>query len=105
MLGQIMRLIARNVLVAYAERHAETAIPLDRWYRLTRAANWTSMDDVRRAAPKAKVLNRDRVRFEIAGGNYRLVAAFDFRRQIVFVKFIGTHAEYDAIDALTVSTF
>ena len=54
---------------------------------------------------KAKVLNRERVRFEVAGGNYRLVAAFDFRRQIAFVKFIGTHAEYDRIDALKVSQF
>src|SRR6266699_1080740 len=44
-------------------------------------------------ASKAKVLNRERVRFEIAGGNYRLVAAFAFRRQIAFVKFIGTHTE------------
>ena len=61
--------------------------------------------DVQKAAPKAKVLNRERVRFEVAGGNYRLVAAFDFRRQVAFVKFIGTHAEYDRIDALTVSQF
>jgi mRNA interferase HigB len=63
------------------------------------------MDDVRQTIPKARVLNRDRARFEIAGGNYRLIAAFDFRRQIVFVKFIGTHAEYDAVDALTVAMF
>jgi mRNA interferase HigB len=63
------------------------------------------MDEVRQAAPNARVLNRDRVRFEIAGGNYRLIAAIDFRRQIVFVKFLGTHAEYDAVDALTVSMF
>jgi mRNA interferase HigB len=49
--------------------------------------------------------NRDRARFEIAGGNYRLIAAFNFRRQVVFVKFIGTHAEYDADDALTVAQF
>jgi mRNA interferase HigB len=45
------------------------------------------------------------VRFEVAGGNYRLIAAFDFRRKIAFVKFIGTHAEYDRIDALTVSQY
>ena len=64
-----------------------------------------AMDDIRRASPKAKVLNRDRVRFEVGGGNYRLIASFDFRRQIVFVKFVGTHAEYDAIDALTVARF
>jgi mRNA-degrading endonuclease HigB of HigAB toxin-antitoxin module len=44
---------------------------------------------VQNAAPKAKVLNCERVRFEVAGGNYRLVAAFGFRRQIAFVKFIG----------------
>ena len=63
------------------------------------------MDDIRRAAPKSKVLNHDRARFEVAGGDYRMIAAFDFRRQIAFVKFIGTHAEYDAIDALTVLDF
>ena len=63
------------------------------------------MDEVQRAAPKSKVLNRERARFEVAGGNYRLVVAFDFRRQAAFVKFIGTHAEYDRIDALTVSQY
>ena len=100
-----MRVIARNALLAYARVHPETTIPLERWYRLVKAANWTSMDDIRRAAPKSKVLNRDRVRFEVAGGDYRLIAAFDFRRQIAFVKFVGSHAEYDAVDALTVAKF
>jgi mRNA interferase HigB len=90
---------------AYARTHPETAVPLERWYRLVKAANWTSMDDMCRASPKSKVLNRDRARFEVAGGNSRLIAAFDFGRQIVFVKFIGTHAEYDAIDALTIARF
>src|SRR5271157_4387345 len=100
-----MRVIARNVLVAFWSKHPETKVSLERWYTLTKAAHWASMDDVRAAAPKAKVLNRERARFEVAGGNYRLVVAFDFRRQAVFVKFIGTHAEYDGIDALTVSLF
>jgi HTH-type transcriptional regulator / antitoxin HigA len=68
-----------------------------------RAAHWSSSDEVQRAAPKCKVLNRERIRFEVAGGSYRLIAAFDFRRQVAFVKFIGTHAEYDRIDALTIS--
>ena len=63
------------------------------------------MDDIQKAAPRAKVLNRERARFEIAGGNYRLVVAFDFRRQIAYMKFVGTHSEYDSIDALTVSQF
>jgi mRNA interferase HigB len=100
-----MRVIARNVLVAFWVKHPETKVSLERWHRLTKAAQWKSMDDVRAAAPKAKVLNRGRARFEVGGGNYRLVAAFDFRRQIAFVKFIGTHAQYDDIDALTVAQF
>jgi mRNA interferase HigB len=100
-----MRVIARNVLVGFWGKHPETKVSLERWHVLTKAAHWRSMDDVQAAAPKAKVLNRERVRFEIAGGNYRLVVAFDFRRQIAFVKFVGTHTEYDNIDALTVSQY
>jgi len=63
------------------------------------------MDDVRLAAPNARILNGERARFEIAGGNFRMIVAFDFRRRIAFIKFVGTHAEYDRIDALTVSIF
>ena len=61
------------------------------------------MDDVRITAPNAKIPNGERARFEIAGGNFRMIVALDFGRSIVFVKFIGTHAEYDRIDALTVA--
>jgi mRNA interferase HigB len=100
-----VRVIARNTLVGFWEDHPETRVSLERWYRLVRAARWTSTDEVQKAAPRAKVLNRERVTFEIAGGSYRLVAAFDFRRQIAFVKFIGTHVEYDRVDALTASQF
>lgn len=100
-----MRIIARSVLVNYAQKHPETRTPLERWYRLIKAARWSSMDDLQRAAPKAKVMNLERARFEVAGGNYRLVVALDFRRQIAIVKFIGTHAEYNKIDPLSISQF
>jgi mRNA interferase HigB len=63
------------------------------------------MNDLMRDFPKAKALNAERVRFEIAGGNYRLVVAIKFTARIAFVKFIGTHAEYDRIDALTVAQY
>ena len=100
-----MRVIARSTLVGFWSTHPETRVPLERWYKRVRAAHWTSTDEVQRAAPKCKALNRERVRFEVAVGNDRLVVAFDFRRQAAFVKFIGTHAEYDRIDALTASQF
>ena len=100
-----MRAIVRNTLVGFWGNHPKARASLEQWYKFVSAADWRSTDEVQKAAPKAKVLNSERVRFEIAGGNYRLVAAFDFRRQIAFVKFIGTHAEYDRIDALTTLQF
>jgi mRNA interferase HigB len=100
-----VRIIARNTLARFWGDHPEIRGPLERWYQLVNAARWASADEVQKAAPRARVLNRERARFDIAGGNYRLIVAFDFRRQIAFVKFIGTHAEYDRIDALTVSQF
>jgi mRNA interferase HigB len=100
-----MRIIAWSVLSPYAERHPETKTPLHRWRTLVKAAKWSSMDDMRLAAPNAKMLNGERARFEIAGGNFRLIVAFDFGRGIAFIKFVGTHAEYDRVDALTVAIF
>jgi mRNA interferase HigB len=100
-----MRVIARNTLVGFWRAHPETKVALERWLKRVRAARWASTEDVQRAAPKCKALNGERVRFEVAGRNYRLVVAFDFRRQAAFVKFIGTHAEYDRVDALRVSQF
>ena len=75
-----MRVIARRVIVDFWGKHPEARVSLERWHTLVRAAQWNSTDEVHKAAPKAKVLNRERVRFEVAGGNYRLVVAFDFRQ-------------------------
>ncbi len=100
-----MRLIAASTLAHFAVEHPDAATALEHWRGMVRAAQWSSMQDVQAAAAKAKVLNGERVRFEIAGGAYRLIAAIDFRLGIVFVKFIGSHAEYDRIDALTVSKY
>lgn len=100
-----MRVIARSTLADFWSRHPEAKPAMERWHTIARAARWASMDDVQRAAPKAKVLNGQRARFEVAGGSYRLIVAFDFRRQVAFVKFVGTHAEHDRVDALTVSQY
>jgi mRNA-degrading endonuclease HigB of HigAB toxin-antitoxin module len=57
------------------------------------------------AEAMAADLHADRARFEIAGGNYRMIVAFDFAHQVAWIKFLGTHDEYDAIDALSVAMF
>ncbi|MBV8288176.1 MAG: type II toxin-antitoxin system HigB family toxin [Hyphomicrobiales bacterium] len=105
MLYKAVRIIARNTLAAFWGLHPKSKASLERWHGLVKAASWQSMEDVRAAFANAKILNGERVRFEVAGGNFRLIAAFDFERQIVYVKFLGTHAEYDAVDALTVAQF
>lgn len=100
-----MRLIARSTLAAFADRHPETRASLAHWMSVAKSAEWANAAEVQASFSKAKALSGERVRFEIAGGDYRLIVAFDFGRGIAFVKFIGTHADYDRIDALTVSRF
>lgn len=100
-----MRIIARNKLVAFWAKHPETEPSLRHWHQVAVAAAWVSPLDVVRDFVKAKSLHGERVRFEVAGGDYRMVVAFDWQRGIAFIKFIGTHAEYDRIDALTVNLF
>ena len=100
-----MRIIARRTLATYWSEHPETRASLSRWLTVVKAAKWASMNEIQSAFPKARVLDADRVRFAVAGGNYRMIVAFDLGRQIAFIKFIGTHKECDAINPLTVSSF
>jgi len=100
-----MRLIARSTLVAFGAKHPDSRASLAHWMSVTKAASWSNVGEVQAGFSKAKALNGERVRFEVAGGEYRLIVAFDFGRGIAFVKVIGTHADYDRIDALTVSSF
>ena len=100
-----MRIIAQNTLTAFANRHPEARVSIEFWSLVTKASEWSTTSEVQATFPKAKVLNGERIRFEIAGGNYRLIVAFKFKSQIAFIKFIGTHTEYDRVDALTVSLF
>ena len=100
-----MRIIARNRLTRFYEKHPATKASLERWYQIAKAAKWETPLEVIAVFSKAKVVSECRVRFEIQGGNFRMVVAFDFGRGIVFIKFIGTHAEYDKIDATQVNLF
>jgi mRNA interferase HigB len=100
-----MRIIARSTIALFADKHPETRASLAHWVEVAKAAQWRSVNDVIVNFSKAKALNGERVRFEVAGGDYRLIVAFSFSLQIAFVKFVGTHAEYDRVDALTVNLY
>ena len=86
-----MRILKRSTVVAYANGHAPARAALLLWLEKTQAAKWKQSNDVLSEFKSVKVLNAERVRFEI-GSNYRLIAAIDYPREVVYIKFIGTHA-------------
>jgi mRNA interferase HigB len=100
-----MRLIKRKTLLEFAKKHPSAAVSAQHLVRLIEAAHWASPLEVGQSASKSKVVCADRVRFEIGGGNFRAIVAFDWSKQIAFIKFVGTHGEYDRVDAATVSEF
>ncbi len=75
---------------------------LDSWFHEVLRANWKRPADVVKAYANASIVGPDRVVFNIKGNDYRLVVAIHYRHQIVFIKWIGSHADYDKIDAKTV---
>ena len=73
--------------------------PLEAWYAEARKAQWRTPQDVKDQFRHASILKNHRVVFNIGGNKYRLIVAVDYQRQALFIRFIGTHAQYDRIDA------
>jgi len=103
-----VRIIARSTLVRFAQslsgREDYRAVKgaLDAWFHEARQAEWRMPADVKQHYRSASIVGADRVVFNIKGNDYRLLAAIDYRRGIVFVKWVGSHTEYDKIDVRTV---
>ncbi len=103
-----MRVIARNTLVRFIENltghrdHRAVKTALDAWFHEARQAEWKKPADVKKYYGYASLVGTDRVVFNIKGNDYRLVTAIDYRRGIVSIKWLGSHREYDKIDARTV---
>jgi mRNA interferase HigB len=99
-----MRIIAVSALREFWSRpgRQDAEQPLRAWVHIVRAADWSRPTDIKRLFNSADVLANDRVVFDIRGNKYRLVAAVHYRGKRIYVRFIGTHAEYDEIDATTI---
>ena len=96
-----MRVIKRQALTAFWERPgcADAQPPLEAWYRETKASAWQSPADIKKKHGTASILKSGRVVFNIRGNKYRLVAEINYKSGIAFIRFVGTHEEYDRIDA------
>ena len=97
-----MRVVALKVLREFWARHPDAEQPLRVWFELTSHAQWRQPADVKAQLGSASILKNRRVVFNIKGNDYRLVAGLAYNTSLVFIKFIGTHKAYDAIDAETI---
>jgi len=104
-----MRTIARRTLRAFIDSlaghkdHLAVKAALDAWFHEVRKAQWNRAADVKRSYATASVVTAERVVFNVKGNAYRLLVAVDFEKGIVWIKWIGTHKEYDRIDVREVN--
>ena len=89
-----MRVISRRALREFASAHKDAETPLDDWYRIAKRLRWTSLVDVRKTYPHADAVGEFTI-FNIGGNKYRLITHIRFEKQIVYVKTVLTHRDYD----------
>jgi mRNA interferase HigB len=94
-----MRIIALRTLREFWTEHADAEAVLRAWYADTRHADWKSPQDIKDAYANASILGNNRIVFNIRGNTYRLIVAVNYTFGIVYIRFVGTHAEYDKVDA------
>jgi mRNA interferase HigB len=94
-----MNVISKKTLVQFYDNHPQAKTPLEVWHADVRKAVWESPDHIKRDYSSASFIRDNRVVFNIKGNDYRLIVHIDYKRKIVRVKFIGTHSEYDKINA------
>lgn len=97
-----MRIIARKTLRDFYERHAESRSALEAWFHEVVATHWRDPQEIKSRYPSADILPGNRMVFNIKGNTYRLIVKIHYNAGIIFIRFIGTHAEYDKIDATTI---
>lgn len=96
------RIISKKTLREFWENHAESEQYLKTWYETVKNSNWTSPYDIKQTYINVSILKDGRTVFNIKGNSFRIVVKFNFERQWAFIRFVGTHAEYDKIDANTI---
>ena len=97
-----MRIISRKTLHDCWHKYPDIEGALKAWEAEARHAHWQSPKDIKARYPSASILSDNRVVFNIKGNHYRLVVKIHYNTGIVYIRFVGTHAEYDKIDAETI---
>ncbi|MDE6444836.1 MAG: type II toxin-antitoxin system HigB family toxin [Muribaculaceae bacterium] len=93
-----MRIFTEKPLKEYAERHPEAKTAIQDWIKKVKESQWNSLADIKHTFNSVDYVGNQRYVFNIKGNDYRLVVVVQFRPQFVYIRFIGTHAEYDRIN-------
>ena len=94
-----MRVIAKKILREFWEKHNDAEDQLKTWFKEASKANWKTPTDIKKEYARASILKQSRVVFNICGNKYRLIVEINYVRQWIFIRFIGTHTDYDKINA------
>ncbi|MGH1377125.1 MAG: type II toxin-antitoxin system HigB family toxin [Alphaproteobacteria bacterium] len=97
-----MRIISKSSLVKYWEKHPDSEQHLKAWYQVANKASWETPQDVKDQYRNASILQDGRVVFNIKGNKYRLVVWINYKYYQIYIRFIGTHKEYDETDVQSV---
>ena len=97
-----MRIISRRRLVEFWEIHPDAEQPLRAWYTEAKKASWNSPAEIKEIYRSVSILSNNRVVFNIKGNTYRLIVVVEYSQGKMFIRFVGTHAEYDRIDATSI---
>ena len=99
-----MRIIAKKTLREFWEQpqHRDAEQPLQAWFKVASAADWSTPAAVKTDYGNASILEHNRVCFNISGNTYRLVVKINYPYRVIYIRFVGTHAEYDTIDVHSV---
>lgn len=97
-----LRIIAKKVLREFWQKHSDCEQQLKSWFQETSNAEWKTTKDIKVEYPTVRFLADNRVIFNIKGNHHRLTVKINYNYQMVWIRFIGTHAEYEKIDALNI---
>lgn len=97
-----MVIISKTILAEFGVKHADSIDALNKWYVDAKQANWNSLGDIKKSFNNVDYIGNDRYVFNIKGNKYRLVVMIFFSIRTVYVRFIGTHAEYDKTDCTVI---
>lgn len=101
-----MNVYNRSTIIEFYTKHADAKVPLEVWYDEIISGSWKSPNALKKIfGGNLSILKNNRVVFDIKGNDYRLVAVINYENNWLFIKFIGTHAEYDRIDANTIELY